>query len=218
MQIARARQRLISSYRKQFRKHRKRVVPLLLVLTTASVIIIYMNSQPTKIDPSAYVPLLSTVAKGESRGNYNAYFGNASNTDVRLTDMSIDEVLRWQKDYVENGSPSSAVGRYQIIRPTLEKLVRELKLDGTQKFDEAMQDRMAIALMERRGSIDYVDGKISRDEFAANLSQEWAALPKITGENPEQSFYAGDGLNKANIAIPDIYQAVGQLKSTHNRK
>ena len=38
----------------------------------------------TMIPPAAYTPLLNVIADGESRGNYNAYFGNAGNRKVVL--------------------------------------------------------------------------------------------------------------------------------------
>jgi muramidase (phage lysozyme) len=165
----------------------------------------------TTIDPAKYAPLLNTIAKGESNGNYDAYFGQASNTTIRFTDMSVKEVLQWQQDYVKQGNPSSAVGKYQIIRPTLAGLVKELDIDSGAKFDEALQDRMAIALLERRGSEDYVGKKLTREQFAANLAKEWAALPKIIGANPEQSYYAGDGINKVQITIAEVYKALATL-------
>lgn len=200
-----------------FRRKRNLVIIVVasLQVITLTFLIINMNNRPTKVHPVAYQPLLSIIAKGESSGNYNAYFGNAQNKDVRLTEMTIAQVLEWQQKYVQDGSPSSAAGRYQIIRPTLESLVNQLQLDRSQKFNEAMQDRMAIALMERRGSIDYIDEKLSREQFAANIAQEWAALPKVTGPNPDQSHYAGDGLNKASISIDEIVQAIDAFKSAH---
>jgi muramidase (phage lysozyme) len=166
----------------------------------------------THINPNAYTQLLNTIAEGESRGSYNAYFGHAGNDSIRFTDMTIAEVLQWQKQYVQDGSNSSAVGRYQIIRPTLTKLVHELNVDPDAPFNAVLQDRMAIALLERRGSIEYVDNKISREQFAANLSREWAALPKIMGPNPQESYYAADGVNASRISIDAVYQALDKLK------
>lgn len=174
---------------------------------------IYWSSRSVVIDPQSYTLLLNTIAKGESRGNYNAYFGNASNRDVDFTTMTVSEVLNWQEEYVNSGSPSSAVGKYQIIRPTLIGLVEELKIEGGALFDQTLQDKMAIALLERRGALKYVESKISREQFAANLSQEWAALPKIIGDDPEKSYYAGDGLNKAHINIDEVLGAVSQIRA-----
>lgn len=160
-----------------------------------------------------YAPLLNTIARGESRGNYNAYYGNTSNVTLRFTDMSIANVIDWQEDYIRKGSPSSAVGKYQIVRPTLIGLVQKLHIDPRTRFDEKLQDRLAVALLERRGIHDYLHHKLSRQQFASNLSQEWAALPRTTGPNPTQSYYAGDGLNKVQVSIDEVYKALATLHS-----
>lgn len=55
--------------------------------------------------------------------------------------------------------------------------------------------------------------KISREQFAANLAMEWAALPRIIGGNPTQSYYAGDGLNKARISTGEVLAAIDKLKT-----
>ena len=168
-------------------------------------------SKQTTVNPAAYTPLLETIAKGESSGNYNAYYGNAGNQALHFTDMSVAQVMQWQDDYVRQGNPSSAVGRYQIVRPTLAGLVRQLNIDPQARYDEAMQDRLAIALLERRGSIAYVEKQLTREQFATSLSQEWAALPKAMGTNPEQSYYAGDGLNQSRIRLEDVFAALDSL-------
>ncbi len=175
---------------------------------------VYAISMPPKIDPSAYAPLLSTIAKGESNGNYNAHFGNANNNTTRFTEMSIADVLQWQSEFVDQGNASSAVGKYQIIRPTLAGLVMRLDLDTSRLFDAALQDELAITLLERRGALDYVENKISREQFAANIAKEWAALPKVTGPNPQDSYYAGDGLNSSRISIEEVYTALNRLTAT----
>lgn len=169
------------------------------VLILGAIVIYGVLQTRIMIDPVAYTPLLSIIARGESRDNYNAYFANASNQEIKFTSMSLAEVLAWQKKYVQEGSPSNAVGRYQIIQPTLEGLINEYNLDTKLIFNEALQDKLAIALLERRGSIDFIKRDLSAEEFAHNLSKEWAALPKVVGENPQDSYYAGDGLNRAHI-------------------
>jgi len=186
---------------------------IIVSLGAVAVLILVANlDSSTSIHPAAYKPLLETIAKGESNGNYNAYFGSSKNSEIKFTKMSIRQVLDWQAEYVNNGSPSNAVGKYQIIRPTLEGLVEQLQLDLDQAFDEATQDMLAITLLERRGSIDYVAGKLTTEQFAANLAKEWAALPKVTGHNPVQSYYAGDGLNRSLISVDEILLAVQRFK------
>lgn len=171
----------------------------------------YMTNDKVAVDPIAFQPLLQLIAQVESDDNYNAYFGNASNTAIDLTNMSLAEVLTWQKDYVKQGSPSSAVGRYQIISTTLKSLIQDMKLDMNQKFDPTLQDRMAMTLLERRGASQYVNDELSREEFAANLAKEWAALPKVTGNNPQESYYASDGLNRSLVSISEILSVITKV-------
>lgn len=187
-------------------------VSIIVLLLSLVGYAIYMNTKRLVVDPATYAPLLQLIARVESKSNDNAYFGSPHNTTINFTTMSIAEVLAWQARYVQQGSPSDAVGRYQIISPTLKGLVQQLGIDGTQKFDRPTQDRLAIALLERRGSERYVNGELTRQDFAANLAKEWAALPKATGENPESSYYAADGLNKSLVRINEVLQAIDVIK------
>lgn len=171
-----------------------------------------MNRQ-LSVDPATCQPLLELIARAESRGNYNAYFSNAGNQAVRFTEMSVTEILRWQEEFVAQGSPSSAVGRYQIINTTLAGLVRQLGIDAGELFDESMQDRLALALLERRGAIAYVNGRMTKEQFAAELAKEWAGLPRVLGESPEKSYYAGDGLNKALVGVDEVLAVAGVVST-----
>jgi len=173
----------------------------------------YMQDKRLLVDESTYKPLLQLIASVESKGNYNAYFGNAKNSKINFTDMSIAEVMRWQSEYIEQGNYSSAVGRYQIISTTLNGLVSRLGIDTSQKFNEPMQDTLAIALLERRGAIDFVNQELTREQFAANLAKEWAALPKVIGDNPSDSYYAGDGVNKALVDVHEVIAAIDHIEA-----
>lgn len=172
----------------------------------------YMQNRRLSVDPTSYQSLLQLIAKAESNGNYNAYFGNAGNTSIDFTKMSIAEVQKWQEEYVRSGKASSAVGRYQIINTTLAGLVRQLKIDTVQPFDQALQDRLAITLLERRGAERYINKEITREQFAAELAKEWAALPRMTGPNPGDSYYASDGLNKSRVSVDEILRAIDPLQ------
>jgi muramidase (phage lysozyme) len=205
--------RWLRALRRFSRKKPVAAIVLVVALILIAIGTMQRSLMPARIDPAAYTPLLDTIAKGESKGNYNAYYGKATNKKVRFTEMSVDEVLKWQENYVSKGSPSSAVGKYQIIRPTLLGLVKELKLDTRVRFDEKLQDKLAITLLERRGAHAFVQKKLTREQFAGNLAKEWAALPKVAGTNPEESYYANDGINKAQISIDEIYQALTTLEA-----
>lgn len=197
----------LSRYYRSKRSPHK-VAALTLILCAFSAYIIMSNDKPVHMN---YSQLLDTIATGESNGNYNAYFRHPDNTSVDFTAMSIDEVINWQKQYVEQGSPSSAVGKYQFIRPTLERLVNKYTIDRSEKFDAAMQDRLAVALIEERGAQDFAKGKMKREEFAHNLSKEWAALPRAKGDDPHLSYYAGDGLNKERVKVEEIFSSIDSM-------
>jgi conjugal transfer mating pair stabilization protein TraG len=203
--------RRVKKYSRYFTRILLKPINIFVFLMAAGVgSLILLNMQEAQKIHTA--DLLNTIAKVESKHNYNAYFGNSANTSIKFTDMTVNEVLAWQRQFIEQGNASSAVGRYQFIDSTLEGLVRQLKIDGNTKFNEALQDRLAVALLERRGIHEYVNNKISREEFAHSLSKEWAALPKVIGENPEQSYYAGDGLNKAQLGIDEVFASIATVR------
>lgn len=146
--------------------------------------------------------LLNLIGHGESRNNYNAVYGGENQN---LTGMTLDEVLGYQGQVVAQGSPSSAVGKYQIIRSTLEGLKTELGLTGAEPFDETLQDTLAMQLLKRRGVEQFLSGGMSAEDFQFNLSQEWAALPK---DKSGLSFYDGDGLNRATLEPGEVLSAL----------
>lgn len=199
---------------KQWRRNKTDVLVtvLMILLVCAFVYTTYMQDRRLSVDPRTYAPLLQLIADVESKGNYNAYFGNARNSQIDFTKMTIAQVRQWQKDYIKQGAASSAVGRYQIIDTTLDGLVRQLKIDANERFDQGLQDKMAIALLERRGARDYVNKELTQDEFAANLAKEWAALPKVIGENPQDSYYASDGLNRSLVKVDAVRKAIEPIR------
>ena len=206
------RKSFVRKIKKYFRRSSTRRNVFFTGVILLSFVVFWSVMHQQTISPTAYAPLLDVIARGESKGNYNAYFGNTTNKDIQFTKMTVAEVLAWQDAFVKEGNPSSAVGRYQIIRPTLVGLVKQLKLKPDAYFDETLQDRLAIALMERRGSIDFISEEVSAENFAHELSKEWAALPKVIGDAPDSSYYAGDGLNRSLVDTTSSLNAVREFK------
>ena len=145
--------------------------------------------------------LLEYIGKKESNGNYNILVGGK--TEPNLTNMTVAEVLEYQRGMRQRGHESTAVGKYQIIRGTLESLIKEGYASPDDKFSAGIQDRLAVGLLKRRGLEKYQAGKMSKDNFADNLSKEWASLPYNTG----QSYYAGVGSNKSSGSRNDFMTA-----------
>lgn len=151
--------------------------------------------------------MLELIGKGESGSDYNRVYGRAGRID--LTNMTVNQVMAWQKQYTDNGSASSAAGKYQIIRKTMEATVREMGLTGNEKFDPAMQDRMAMHLLNKRGYTAVLEGRMSEGEFANRAAKEWASLKGTNGRGA----YDGDGLNAGKISASQTIGATRQDKT-----
>lgn len=143
--------------------------------------------------------LLDFVGKIEARGDYNMLVGGKANSN--LTNMTIKEVLDLQTSMARSGKhESTAVGKYQIIKKTLQGLVNSRVVSLDDVFNSATQDKLAMALMKQRGLDSYKAKKISADQFADNLSMEWASLPFRTGK----SYYDKVGSNRSLVSRNDF--------------
>lgn len=158
--------------------------------------------------------LLDAIGEGEAPKGYGQIFGGAKgvpkNTDV--SKMTLDAVRALQAKMVKAGSKSTACGRYQFIRKTLAVTVEEMGLKGSDVWTPALQDRMAVRLIEKRGLNRFLAGTISREAFANNLAAEWASLPMATGPLKGKSKYDGDGLNHSSHTVAEILSLLSALK------
>jgi muramidase (phage lysozyme) len=137
--------------------------------------------------------LLDLIGRVESRGNYNILVGGR--VEPALTNMTVAEVLEYQRGMIGRGHESTAVGKYQIIRDTLSGLVNNGAVNPNEKFSPATQDRLAIALLNGRGYQKFLAGDMSTDQFADRIAMEWASFPMPSGK----SYYDKVGSNKALV-------------------
>lgn len=139
---------------------------------------------------------------------YEVIYGhNQGKLKKPLTTMTIGEIVdagpSWTKHF-----GSSAAGAPQFMRATLIGLAKDFPADinGSTLLDGEMQDRLGYALLQRRGYQAFLLGRISRTEFGKRLAMEWASFPVLAdcqgserAVHRGQSYYAGDGLNKALV-------------------
>lgn len=165
--------------------------------------------------------LLTAIRKYEAPKGYGQIYGGMKGVPpgTNVAVMKLRSVRALQDIALKAGSKSSAVGGYQFIKKTLIRVMADLKLTGDEMFASALQDRMAIHLMNGRGYQKYMAGSISAEAFCNNLAMEWASLPVVTvcrGQNrivqPGETFYAGDGLNRAHHKPETILALVRALK------
>jgi muramidase (phage lysozyme) len=189
------------------------------------------NTTPMQISKN---PLLELIAKGEAvkeKGSKEFSYdsmnqgtakgsivGSGISTDVigqKLTDMTVGDILsraptkNMSAEERQNKKTIFAAGKYQIIPNTLNMLMKKGDVSANEKFTPELQDRLALALIERR-NINKLIQQGNLEEAQYKLSQEWASIPAPKGRllksgqisTGNESFYGG--VNKANIKSSEV--------------
>lgn len=150
-------------------------------------------------------PLKGLLRKGEASGSYDIMFGDKN---FKATEMTVGEVQAEQKARIKAGAKSVAVGGYQFISETLDRMVKKAGISPDTKFTKEVQDQLADAQLEELGIKDYKAGKITKSAFINKLSGVWAALPNTSGKGTHD----GDGLNKANINLAELIDTLDLVR------
>lgn len=145
------------------------------------------------------------IAAGE--GGYNSVNlgkrGNYKAARTNLVESSIGDVMRSQKE-----GDFRAAGKYQMMPDTLAGAVKAMHLDTSQKFDQAMQERIFkdyLLTMKRPEIGAYLNGK-SDDLHAAvkGVAKEWASV-----KDPDTGrTHYDDGHNRATVSSDAIAEAL----------
>ena len=159
--------------------------------------------------------LLDFIGEAESNGDYEIVWRGIKKQKhpAKLTDITVGEVLEWQEKMRKIGARSTAAGKYQIIYKTLQGTIRDAGVSLDDKFSPEAQDKLAIALLKRRGLDTYIAGRISAETFADRIAKEWASLPVVTGLRKGRSYYGGDGLNKSLVSVDAFLDAVRSVRA-----
>ncbi|MFY9292814.1 MAG: hypothetical protein WAP03_19285 [Methylorubrum rhodinum] len=168
--------------------------------------------------PAPAKRLLDFIASYEAPRGYDTVYGNRMRDMPRpLTSMSLADVIISGPSRTKKFG-SSACGRYQFMTATLKDLRKSLGLTGGERFDAAFQDRLGYALLKRRGVDRFLAGGMSVTEFALQIAKEWASFPVLAAVQGQhrrvqrgQSFYVGDGLNKALVPADRVEQFLHEL-------
>lgn len=148
--------------------------------------------------------------------------------DRPVTRLTLDQLEALQPSFTKRFG-SSAAGAYQFMKNTLDApntlkdIEGEMGLTGKEIFSPDLQDRMGYHLLKRRGYLAFMAGKISRTEFGKRLAQEWASFPVLQTTKGHkrnvargQSYYAGDGMNKALISAFQVEALLDEVKAAGN--
>ena len=170
-----------------------------------AVACLMVAASPAQCAPETTADLLEFIRALEAPRGHDDYERRIPVPPPKpLTRMTVAEVLDWQADVRRAGAPSTAAGGYQVIRATLERLVRTHGIDRNALFDELLQDRLAALLVAECGDT----GPPSRHpRFANCLAGIWAALPMASGPERGRSAYAGVAGNRA-LTDPETVLAI----------
>lgn len=160
--------------------------------------------------------ILDLISEQESRGNYNAVIGHVYGLPgIELSHLTIRQIYSVM-DGLLNGRygkrmPSTAVGRYQIIRRTFKNVAANLRLKDTDKFTHELQDRMAVELLKGRGYQKWWLRKLTTIDFVHQLSCEWASLPDPYKGG--KSHYEGLAGNHAGMTLLHVYHTLDRART-----
>jgi len=150
-------------------------------------------------------PFLELIGAIEAPAGYDAITGYAPfQPDRRITQMTIAEILDWQKRIREAGAEATAVGKFQFVRDTLEFLTRAYDVPHETVLDRRTQDYLARVLLHRCG---FYDPDAAIPELGDCLAGTWAALPLLSGNKRGRSRYEGKVNNHARTT-PEVVEAV----------
>lgn len=152
------------------------------------------QAKPPAPVPSRTAQVLHLIALAEAGPlGYDAVqHGATRRPPDRPTRMTIAQIYDWID---RTPGQHHAIGRYQFIPKTLRRLVTRLKIPADQVFTPAIQDRLAILLLEEAGLRAFHKGKIGRHALMHNMAKVWAGLPTASG----LSYYHGKAGNRATM-------------------
>ena len=184
----------------------------------------------TAATQTAATPLLDLIGNKESNGYDDiSRLVKRRKPSQPITEMTIQEILDWQES-IDRFQLSEAVGRYQIMEDTLRgynndktvgpgsPLSKRAGLSNSALFSPENQDKLALALLNFRGLNKFLNGDITRDQFANNLASEWAALPLVIGPKKGFSKYDKDAAgNSARCTVGEVLEAIDKVGSRHKK-
>jgi muramidase (phage lysozyme) len=138
---------------------------------------------------------LGTISKAEVgvKDPYNTLSGGVT---ADLTSMTVKDAIALSKTQWD-GKLANVVGAYQVKDTTLAAVATKMGLMDA-KMTPAVQDKIAVGLMQERANKATVNGQIDVDKFAKELSKEWASVADPT---TGVSHYAKNGIDKASVSV-----------------
>lgn len=168
--------------------------------------------------PAGAARLLDFIGSKEAPKGYGTVYGNNQHKLAKpLTSMTIGQIIGAKPTFTKRFG-SSACGRYQFMRATLQDLVKEGAAAASDILSPDLQDRLGYQLLRRRGYAAFMAGRITRTEFGKRLAQEWASFPVLAAAQGAhrkvkrgETYYSGDKLNKALVSAAEVERVLDEV-------
>lgn len=118
---------------------------------------------------------------------------NKDGKEIPLSSLTVAEVLEFQNKLINSSrgklsgvvksQGSSAVGKYQFTKPTLQTFIDQGLISESTIFTPEVQEKLYRKLLEKAGLNEYESGSLSQEQFMDNLSKIWASIPNSKGES-----------------------------------
>jgi hypothetical protein len=105
---------------------------------------------------------------------------------------------------------SSAAGKYQFTHTTLfgkNGLIEELGIRKAEIFSPQMQDRLALALLDKEGMSKFKKGEMSTEDLQEGIADRWAS---VADPDTNKGKYHGQNARVRNEDIQPILNSLGK--------
>lgn len=162
------------------------------------------TAETTSMRDLARERALGTISTAEVgvKDPYNTLSGGLIGN---VTSMTVRDAVEFSKT-AWKGKIANVLGAYQFKGTTLQGVAEKLGLMDA-PMTPAVQDQLAVGLLQERANKATVNGEIDVNTFAKELSREWASIATTTG----QSYYNANGIDKASISYAKAHDLAKDL-------
>lgn len=168
--------------------------------------------------------MTGSIMSGESGGNYGVYNvkqnGKYVAKKVDNNNTSLDTITKMQ-----DSGQMNAFGAYQIIGSTMKGAKTALGLTGKEKMTQELQDKIYqdyLIKEKRKNMYKYLTGGNDLNGAITAAAMEWASIGvpvAMQGHKRQvqagESYYAGDGHNKASISPAEFGEGLKQQRNRY---